>query len=425
MKTFKTVAVFLGPSLRKSDARSLVDADYYPPARKGDVYRIMASGVKTIILIDGVFHGTPAVWQHELLDAMEEGIRVVGASSMGALRAAELRDFGMIGHGKVFEWYRDGVIDGDDEVALLHAPEEFDFQPLSEPLVNIRSTLGKAVEDRCLAAGQAEELIAYAKQLYYPDRSYPQLLDSPVVKDWPRNRVERLQQYFLTKSINIKMLDAIGALRHHGAQKSGRRPAIRSQPSHDAAETWWERERLFLSGFIGSRIVTGREVLDRALKSRVLVNTMRTRLSRRRFVLEWARQNAVACPRKCRYVSVKEWERDCRVLDLAAWRGANGLTARACLALLAERALIHWITTKGPPYFGLARGFVLEWARQHGVDLPRDRLDRPSTKASLEAWIVKKGPDYFGLNWNFETALLQELQITGKAAEFVAKLEAE
>ncbi len=81
-------------------------------------------GVKTIILIDGVFHNTPSVWQRELLDAMEEGIQVLGASSMGALRAAELHGFGMIGYGTIFEWYRDGLIDGDDEVVLWHEPEE-------------------------------------------------------------------------------------------------------------------------------------------------------------------------------------------------------------------------------------------------------------------------------------------------------------
>ncbi len=170
-RAFHPVVVFLGPSLHQDEARTLLDADYLPPARKGDVYRILASGVKTIVLIDGLFHTTPSVWHRELLDAIEEGIDVVGASSMGALRAAELRRFGMIGCGTVFEWYRDGKIDGDDEVALWHASAEFDFRPLSEPLVNIRATLARAVDDACLTAGQAEDLVADAKRTYYPLRS--------------------------------------------------------------------------------------------------------------------------------------------------------------------------------------------------------------------------------------------------------------
>jgi hypothetical protein len=39
---------------------------------------------------------------------------------MGALRAAELHTFGMVGVGRVFEGYRDGVYEDDDEVAVVH-----------------------------------------------------------------------------------------------------------------------------------------------------------------------------------------------------------------------------------------------------------------------------------------------------------------
>ena len=108
----------------------------------------------------------------KILDAMDEGIEVFGASSMGALRAAELNTFGMVGHGTIFEWYRDGLIDGDDEVAFLHGPEELEFCALSEPLVNIRQTLKKAVDDRCMSEDQARRLLDHAKRTYYPERSF-------------------------------------------------------------------------------------------------------------------------------------------------------------------------------------------------------------------------------------------------------------
>ena len=49
---------------------------------------------------------------------------------MGALRAAELHPFGMVGIGQVYEWYRDGTIDADDEVAVAHGPAEFAFARL-------------------------------------------------------------------------------------------------------------------------------------------------------------------------------------------------------------------------------------------------------------------------------------------------------
>ena len=63
---------------------------------------------------------------------------------MGALRAAELHVFGMQGVGRIFEAYRDDSLEDDDEVAVLHAPEEAGFLPLSEPMVNIRTTLARA-----------------------------------------------------------------------------------------------------------------------------------------------------------------------------------------------------------------------------------------------------------------------------------------
>ena len=43
---------------------------------------------------------------------------------MGALRAAELSAHGMVGVGRIFGWYRDGVVVDDSEVALLHADAE-------------------------------------------------------------------------------------------------------------------------------------------------------------------------------------------------------------------------------------------------------------------------------------------------------------
>jgi hypothetical protein len=105
-----------------TEAEKILSADYFPPASRGDIYRIIASGVRTIVLIDGVFHSTRSVWQREILDALGDGIEVLGASSMGALRAAELHPFGMAGHGTIFEWYKNGLIEGDDEVAPLPRP---------------------------------------------------------------------------------------------------------------------------------------------------------------------------------------------------------------------------------------------------------------------------------------------------------------
>ena len=119
---------------------------------------------------------------------------------MGALRAAELHEYGMTGIGTVFEWYRDGIIEGDDEVALLHGTVEFSFRPLTEPLVNIRCTLQQAVKDGCFEPATAEALLAYARQRHYSCRSYQSLLECPIVKAWPKDRTGKIRSYFSSRS---------------------------------------------------------------------------------------------------------------------------------------------------------------------------------------------------------------------------------
>ncbi|RUX68847.1 hypothetical protein EN904_03020 [Mesorhizobium sp. M7A.F.Ca.CA.001.07.2.1] len=62
--------------------------------------RAVLEGRKVIGLIDGLFESGPAVWHKEILFALDAGCRLLGAASMGALRAAECWQFGMIGIGK-------------------------------------------------------------------------------------------------------------------------------------------------------------------------------------------------------------------------------------------------------------------------------------------------------------------------------------
>ena len=136
--------VFVGPSLAAEAAAELFPVSYRSPAAQGDILKAVRDGARAIGLIDGYFEGVPAVWHKEILFALSSGVHVFGAASMGALRAAELAPFGMCGVGQIFAWYRDGVIDADDEVALIHGPAETSFVSLSEPLVNVRATLIEA-----------------------------------------------------------------------------------------------------------------------------------------------------------------------------------------------------------------------------------------------------------------------------------------
>jgi TfuA protein len=164
-----SVAVYLGPSLPLGVARSALDAEYLPPIRRGDLARLPAQ-VECVGIVDGEFYQNLAVSPKEILPLLERGIRVYGASSMGALRAAELYPYGMTGVGRIFTWYRDGVLTADDEVALAYDPET--YRPLSDPLVNIRVALQEAVCQQIITAPRAAAITEELRKTWFPGRSY-------------------------------------------------------------------------------------------------------------------------------------------------------------------------------------------------------------------------------------------------------------
>jgi hypothetical protein len=167
-----SIVVFLGPTLPAERARKELDAHYLPPVTQGDVYRAARSNPEAIAIIDGEFDQVPAVWHKEILWAMSRGIHVYGASSMGALRAAELCTLGMEGVGAIFESYRDGALHDDDEVAVTHLAADANYRPTSEAMVNIRATLLAAEHEGIVGRELRARLECIAKEMYFPERSY-------------------------------------------------------------------------------------------------------------------------------------------------------------------------------------------------------------------------------------------------------------
>src|SRR5215831_4586114 len=97
------IHVFVGPTLAGVARKGSEDFVFHGPVAKGDVYRLVSARPLAIAIIDGYFERVPAVWHKEILWALSEGIHVFGAASMGALRAAELAPFGMVGVGRIFQ----------------------------------------------------------------------------------------------------------------------------------------------------------------------------------------------------------------------------------------------------------------------------------------------------------------------------------
>ncbi len=234
--------LFAGPSLAAGSWDDVLPwFEVRPPAQRGDFLAALAGGPATLVLLDGYYFDVPAVTHKEILYALECGVRVIGAASMGALRAAETAGFGMVGVGTVFAWYRDGVIDGDDEVAILHTPVEQGYRPLTVALVEVRAALGRLVERGAVVSGEAAEVVAALKALAFTARS-PETVAAIAARHLGEAGAARLEKELAGHS--VKREDARLALVRalEPARPALSPPARRSPPTRHFTDF---RERYF------------------------------------------------------------------------------------------------------------------------------------------------------------------------------------
>jgi len=204
----KKTIVFTGLSISHEEASNILSADYRAPIKRGDIIKAIKESPKIIGIIDGVFHHSPAVGHKEIIQAIDNGITVVGGGSMGALRASELDSLGMIGIGYVYESYANGKIESDDDVAVVFNPET--HEQLSEALVNIEHKLSLATEKGIINNLQKDEILNIAKSIYYPKRTYSKIFAKTNI---PEEKKEELIE-FTSKIVDIKKQDAIAVLEY-------------------------------------------------------------------------------------------------------------------------------------------------------------------------------------------------------------------
>ncbi|MBU3674925.1 MAG: hypothetical protein FGM34_07760 [Solirubrobacteraceae bacterium] len=207
--------MFLGPSLERREAERIYpEAIFLPPAAVSDLINaVRRFRPHAIALIDGAFMQTMATYHKEIIDAMSQGVWVVGASSMGALRAAECDRYGMIGVGEIYEGYASGAIEDDDEVALSHLAEGFGFKPVTEAMVNIRASLAAARDAGVLTGDEAERLIELQKARWFMDRRRAASVEDAVSElGFGKERAERLRQFIQDEWVDVKSQDARLAL---------------------------------------------------------------------------------------------------------------------------------------------------------------------------------------------------------------------
>lgn len=208
--------IFIGPSLSPEKARRILEADYRPPAKKGDLLRL--AGLETVVnivgLVDGLFlqdYPPTPIEVYQL--AIKKNMVLVGGASLGALRAVELEKFGMVGIGKIFELYKKGKIHADDEVAVTFSEDRQVLQ--SEAMIDIRFNLFLAQRKKIIDEVTKRTIAKVAKSTYFPYRNYGDIIDQSK-KLYPEltSQLEAFRSYIYVYRQSLKERDAIRLIRY-------------------------------------------------------------------------------------------------------------------------------------------------------------------------------------------------------------------
>jgi TfuA protein len=208
--------VYLGPTLNREEASRILDADYRDPAKKGDFLRLSRTSdeKKYVGFIDGVFlHDYPPSPIEVYHLATRKNIELIGASSLGALRAVELEKFGMKGIGKIFQLFKNGILDADDEVAVTFVRDKNILQ--SEALIDIRFNLFLAYKKGIITNQTKKRFVKIAKNIYFPYRNYDDIIrltqeQFPSIHD----ELENFGDYILKNRDSLKARDARKLLKY-------------------------------------------------------------------------------------------------------------------------------------------------------------------------------------------------------------------
>ena len=176
------VTLYAGPSTQGLAPARLLrgGTDLRPPVRRGDIAALVASQAPGVAVIcDGVFQAEPAVSHAEIAAALDAGWQVWGVSSIGAIRAHEMRREGMRGHGWVHAQFARRADFQDDEMALLHLGEPPYFA-LTEALVNLRYAFERRGGALGITHRSQRRAVAVLRELWFGERSIERMHETLV-----------------------------------------------------------------------------------------------------------------------------------------------------------------------------------------------------------------------------------------------------
>ncbi|MBU1172301.1 MAG: hypothetical protein KKD44_22320 [Proteobacteria bacterium] len=205
------IIVFCGPTITDYEASGILKAEYRPPVTHGDLIScVYADKPDVIVIIDGAFIDHLTVWHNEINEAMNKGIMVFGASAMGAIRAAELKMWGMQGIGEVFNLIENGTIEADDEVLCDFTLIDGMYHKKTISVVNLRFILNKATDKALISQGQSDDILNVVQAMYYKERSPDKIISLCIDKGILTSKESSsLFKYISLSRSDIQKQDAI------------------------------------------------------------------------------------------------------------------------------------------------------------------------------------------------------------------------
>ena len=212
--------VFSGPSIAEAEVLKLAACTHAPPIKRGDL--AAAGDYDVFVIIDGEFGQNLSVSPKEILAVLDQGKTVIGASSMGALRASELDRSGMIGVGWVYNYFRRSAVRRDSDVALVYSP--FDFKPITVPMVDLEYWMEQTSTAGLIRNKERALLLRLAGRIFFADRT-PDRLMRELCRAIPGDTLDSLLAFSGGTIPSVKSVDAAEAVRL-GASLALRRQRI-------------------------------------------------------------------------------------------------------------------------------------------------------------------------------------------------------
>jgi hypothetical protein len=406
-----SIVVFTGPTISAEDALQELDATYLPPVSQGDVYRAVARKPLAIGIIDGYFDRVPAVWHKEILWALSEGIHVFGAASMGALRAAELAAFGMVGIGSIFENFRDGFLEDDDEVAVVHAPQELGFQVCSDAMVNIRQTLQRACAESVISDATRKALVEIAKGLFYQKRLFQVILGIARERRLGLSELSALESWLPANRVDQKRNDALAMLRH--IRTFVEEPQTRHEPTFSFEHTQlWERlcQSAGFQGIDAEPVLCETLVEELRVRGHPYFESLQASLQRR-LSIAYARRTGIVLSDEDVSEAMESIRKSNRLLepdDVHAWMKTNELNVEGFYHLVEDQAFLRRATSL---ICHDSDQYMIDHLRVTGEYLPLLNRAKEKQKKLLDMGLEEPDLSYAGLDrerlfaWYFQEVL--------------------